>query len=623
MARAETVALSFEADLSDLKRDLAQLPGITEKEAKGMVKGLEKGFLQAERAAKKAAKASGKAWVKSSGKIESSSKKTGAGLKRLAESAGGPLGETAGRVEALGEAVGALSNPIGLAVVAAAALAAGYIAVGVAIGKAVLAADDFIDDLEAIGRTPIISAEQIEAIQRTNAALDAMGVIGKEATVILAGEFAPALERSATLTIALGLAALDTFSAIAEGAGVFSTFGNAIINTVLAPLDHVGRHLLVLVKILGMVANATGAHGLAADLQRASSEIIHLRASMKHGVFLELAEESIAAGGALAEYGEEARGLIDDMLALDDAASKATASIEKQGEALRSTSAAYEESARAAAVVGDAMDTLNGSIQTSIDDLKSQQEKLDQNLEKELARIDQAAAGHAKSSEVYQTSLDAKLKAQERYARDSAVVAEKLARLEMKLAAERATYVINTGQMLMEAQIASQDTTTEAGLAAAKKAYGLQKSMAVIQAMIDGALAAQKAIALFGPPPSPAGIAGLAMAAAQTAATMATISMQPAPSFPMGGLIPADHGMVGVSPGEAILNRGAVEQLGPQGVDELNRGRRTGPEVVVVNRYEHRIFDAFVADSLATDGPLRRAITASGGRPGHSRRGRR
>jgi len=623
MARAETVALSFEADLSDLKRDLAQLPGITEKEARGMVKGLEKGFLKAEKAAEKAAKNSGKAWVKSSGKIEDASAQTGEGLKKLGQAAGGPIGEAAGRIEALSEAVVALNNPVGLAVIGAGALAAGYVALAAAIGAAVLVADDFLEDLEEIGRAPVIAPEQIAAIQRTNVALEAMGVVGKEATVILAGEFAPALEQAATLTLALGLAALDTFRVFAESIDTLELVGNAIIEGLLGPLDMVGEVLLAQVEILATVADAVGADGLAGELRQATAEIEALRASINVGELLDLTTASITGAGAFGEYGDQARELIDQMLATDEAVTKTTASIENQGEVLRSTSAAYEESARAAAVVDDAMDTLNGSIQTSIEDLKSQQETLDQNLEKELERIDKAAEGHAKGSEVYQASLDAKLEAQERYARDSAVVAEKLARLEMKLAAEQATYVINTGQMLMEAQIASQDTTTDAGLAAAKKAYGLQKSMAVVQAMIDGALAAQKAIALFGPPPSPAGIAGLAMAAAQTAATMATISMQPAPSFPMGGLIPADHGMVGVSPGEAILNRGAVEQLGPQGVDELNRGRRTGPEVVVVNRYEHRIFDAFVADSLATDGPLRRAITASGGRPGHSRRGRR
>ena len=56
-AGRETIALSFQAELGDLKRQLGTLPGVTKKEAAQMVKELNVGFKQAERAAAKAAKA--------------------------------------------------------------------------------------------------------------------------------------------------------------------------------------------------------------------------------------------------------------------------------------------------------------------------------------------------------------------------------------------------------------------------------------------------------------------------------------------------------------------------------------------------------------------------------------
>ena len=56
--------------------------------------------------------------------------------------------------------------------------------------------------------------------------------------------------------------------------------------------------------------------------------------------------------------------------------------------------------------------------------------------------------------------------------------------------------------------------------------------------------------------------------------------------------------------GEAILNRRAVEDLGEQTIDRINRGQSTGSQVVVVPMYQHRVFDAFVVDNMASGGPL-------------------
>ena len=95
------------------------------------------------------------------------------------------------------------------------------------------------------------------------------------------------------------------------------------------------------------------------------------------------------------------------------------------------------------------------------------------------------------------------------------------------------------------------------------------------------------------------------------------------PEFPMGGIVPSlDHQLISAQPGEAVLNREAVNRLGPSGIDALNNGRAGVGEVVVVNRYEHRIFDAFMADHLAQGGPLVNALNRRSGPPGHSRRRR-
>lgn len=69
-----------------------------------------------------------------------------------------------------------------------------------------------------------------------------------------------------------------------------------------------------------------------------------------------------------------------------------------------------------------------------------------------------------------------------------------------------------------------------------------EKAIALTTALINGALAVTQAIAQFGPPPSPAGIAGIAAAAVTTAIQVASIAKQ---KYAEGGVIPfADGGMI-------------------------------------------------------------------------------
>ena len=63
MAARETVSLSLKADISDLKRELGSIPGITKAEASKMARELEVGYNRAERAAKRAASATKMSWA--------------------------------------------------------------------------------------------------------------------------------------------------------------------------------------------------------------------------------------------------------------------------------------------------------------------------------------------------------------------------------------------------------------------------------------------------------------------------------------------------------------------------------------------------------------------------------
>ena len=176
--------------------------------------------------------------------------------------------------------------------------------------------------------------------------------------------------------------------------------------------------------------------------------------------------------------------------------------------------------------------------------------------------------------------------------------------------------LVDLSGILLDAKIANIDTETKAGREQAMKFAKAQKAIAVSGAIANTALGLVKSVATLGPPVPPnwEGMAGFASAAAIGTTAIAGAAATPLPEFPTGGVVPEtsmDHRAVGIQGGEAVLNRAAVDRLGAEGVNEINRGGG-GTQVVAVNMYEHRVFDAFIADNLRRNGPLRRAIRDAG-----------
>ena len=86
----------------------------------------------------------------------------------------------------------------------------------------------------------------------------------------------------------------------------------------------------------------------------------------------------------------------------------------------------------------------------------------------------------------------------------------------------------------------------------------------------------------------------IASAVAASGAQMATIFAQKAPEFHMGGMTP-DESIAVVKAGEAVLDRATVDRLGGEpGVNRLQNGQGTTPEVIVTNPYKH--FDRYMTD---------------------------
>lgn len=193
--------------------------------------------------------------------------------------------------------------------------------------------------------------------------------------------------------------------------------------------------------------------------------------------------------------------------------------------------------------------------------------------------------------------------------------AKELADQESRLQAQRMANVqalstFSSGVSDLLAQRSEANAKRDRELAV--RQFRASKAAAIAEATINGAVAITRALASLGPVAGALATAGIS---ASTAAQIGVIASQK-PAFDRGGMIQggkmADQVPINALPGEAVLSRGAVRAVGGQaGVDRLNRGESTAPQVIAVETYKH--FGRFVSDELGRAGVLQRAMLA--GRP--------
>ena len=218
------------------------------------------------------------------------------------------------------------------------------------------------------------------------------------------------------------------------------------------------------------------------------------------------------------------------------------------------------------------------------------------------------AAQQAKDDEAFDA---AKQKLHERQMARAKELADQEERLQaQRIANAQAVGTFASGVSDLLAQRAEANAKRDRELAL--RQFKASKAAAVAEATINGAVAITRALATLGPVAGALATAGIA---ASTAAQIGVIASQK-PAFDRGGMIQGgamvDQVPVNALPGEAVLSRGAVRAIGGQaGVDRLNRGESTGPQVVVVEAYKH--FGRFVQDELGRAGVLQRAMLS--GRP--------
>lgn len=180
--------------------------------------------------------------------------------------------------------------------------------------------------------------------------------------------------------------------------------------------------------------------------------------------------------------------------------------------------------------------------------------------------------------------------------------------------------------MLRLAKINAEKTAAKAEEAEVKqrlqRVYRAEKAVTLTKITMETAAAVMKGYAMFGPPPSPAGIAAAIAAGVAGVTQAAVVAATPIPTYHTGGLIRAaalqpDEQMILARTGEAVLNQRAAESLGAEGVEALNQGTEPAAAIQQIV-FDGRVIDTMVARVIDAGGRVSARINAGRRAPGIS-----
>ena len=174
---------------------------------------------------------------------------------------------------------------------------------------------------------------------------------------------------------------------------------------------------------------------------------------------------------------------------------------------------------------------------------------------------------------------------------------------------------------ILDSSIETGKATRKAARKAARQNWEAEKGIAIAGVVFNTAVAAIKAFAMYGPPPSPGGIAASAAAITAGGVQAAMIATASPPQFhtgldasTLGGLTAAftrtpDERLATLTPDESVLNGRAGEALGAGGVSQLNATGQLGGGGGAVLAFEGRHIDELFTRTVARGGGARRMIS--------------
>ena len=624
---ADVATLTLRADISELQRQLRSIPENADGQAKRMAVSLERAFKRLEQASRAAASNSAKAQVAAAKEAEraaaEATKNMGEGLKGFGELIGLPVD----KIEKLGHAFGVAGGTFG-AVAGGAALASLAIAgTAAAVFSLVDAAIDLEKELSPLrdkGLLPPLDPTFSSNLTQAEQAMAGAEIAAKNAAVQIGARLAPAVEYGAVVVAEIA-------DAMTMAGGTFNAFGAALKSGVIVYLQTVADWGLAIptiyanmAKIVGGALSALGMDSVGGKLTALADGFLDFKNSVGSGFVenfttgLDLmgraadvdgekfralgaaaqdandrqaksAAKATDASKAQAAADKERAAALDKIRGIATATEAASASAERklgmaaaeQIKQLNAISEQYAEQPEIIAAASAAEDEVRTNLLNQLNDLRNEQDR----------------EAEAKRTQFLQRETDARMRAEQ------AIHDKRTAQAQ---AFHDASIAFTTGVADLMNVVAKETAKRDRELAL--RQFKVAKAAGIATALINGAVAVTRALATLGPIAGPIAATGIA---ATTAAQVATIAAQK-PAFDRGGMIQggtamADQVTINALPGEAVLSRGAVRDLGGQsGVDRLNRGNATGQNVVMVPVYKH--FGRFVQDELQRSSVLQGAM---------------
>lgn len=302
------------------------------------------------------------------------------------------------------------------------------------------------------------------------------------------------------------------------------------------------------------------------------------------------AEAARAQAEALKEQEEAQRRALDAFLAADDLL-RESQERSKPEERWLKEQAAINEVIAGLQAYGDDQQLADAKV-AELQALRAQRYREYQDAEKELARESALAwvEAEAKKNQEIAAQRDAELQ-----------------REKERQAAQR-DYALGVAGDVVDGVVALNAALGGEGKKAARRAALIEKAQAIFSIGVNTAQAIMKGFAIFGPPPSPAGIAAAAAAGVAGGIQAGAVAAQPVTFHTGTSEVPAL-----LTPREAVLTPRAADNIGRGTIDALNRGLtpQQGPVMAVLN-WNGRAADRVLADVLRSDGRARREVVSAG-----------
>jgi len=632
------VEFTVGAKLGDLEKQLASIPNMTAEQAKAMTAELNRSIRSAEKAAKQSAAAT-KAAMKSAADAARGAANEAQALGNKFGEIGSSGGKLAGALDMIAPGLGAVGRGIAdladvgeVAAGAMGSLAAPAVAV---LGVAALTAGSYV---------AVLAAEMSREAEAARVAATANAFASDQMRATEAASLSAALASGEITQLAYD-------EAVARGTAA-DALGDYLkgLNEEIAAAREVELRNQAIVDSFASVIDRISLAGWAIRAWNKAtgqsvptvSELVN-EAAKAVGITGKLAEAETNAAAATTRATEATKRRRDAEIAAARAKADSAAASAKTAKASEAAKKADEEAAASKRLTAEADRLAADAMRIEGDQIRKTSTEV-QNLERELAAlqarqaalaeqgasVDIGGAELAIQAQIVQARKDALAEIEEAdiAAREREMERAKAARDEqIRMVTEVAQSAVNVTsfaadatlhnyQAAKEAQMALDDDATAAerknaekrvkeSRKAAMRAFAIDKAAKLSQAIMAGAVAVQNALAT----PPPANLVLAAAVGANTAVQVATIASQQ-PAFHKGGLIGSmapDEQSAVVRSGEAVLNPMGRRTIGDDQIRAANAGVG-GSQMVVQMVYQHRVFDAFVADNLATRGPLARAI---------------